>query len=98
MRATARPGSLIGMAENGTALATVVRWDDDRAGAVIEAPEIPGGCWADSSVVVHGTAGGGVLRAGQVVEVDWAEPGQAGYPFRALRVVPREDLQATVWG
>ena len=92
------PGSLVGMAGYGTALGTVVRWDDGRGGAVIEAAEVPGGCWADGSVIVHGSAGGGALRAGQVVEFDWARPGEAGFPFRALRVVPREDLQATVGG
>lgn len=86
------------MAGSGTALGTVVRWDEGRGGAVIEAPEVPGGCWADRSVVVHSTAGGGGLRAGQVVQFEWAEPGQAGLPFRALRVVPREDLQATPGG
>ena len=86
------------MASSGTTLGTVVRWDDDRGGAVIEAAEVPGGCWADRSVVVGSTAGGGVLRAGQVVLLEWAEPGAAGLPYRAIRVTPREDLQATVGG
>ena len=98
MNRVGRPGSLVGMAGYGTSLGTVVRWDDGRGGAVIEASEVPGGCWADGSVIVHGTAGSGELRAGQVVEFDWARPGEAGFPFRALRVVPREDLQATVGG
>jgi hypothetical protein len=86
------------MARSGTSLGTVIRWDDARHGAVIEAPELPGHCWAPASAVVHSTSGGGALRAGQVVEVDWTEPGEAGLPFRAVRVVPREDLQATVGG
>jgi hypothetical protein len=86
------------MGRNGTTVGTVVRWDDARSGAVIEAPELPGGCWADASVVLHSTSAAGGLRAGQVVEVDWTEPGAGGLPFRALRVVPREDLQATVGG
>jgi hypothetical protein len=86
------------MARSGTTLGTVVRWDDARRGALIEAAELPGGCWADASAVVHSTSPGGVLRAGQVVEVDWVEPGAEGLPFRALRVTPREDLQATVGG
>ena len=71
------------MAGSGTTIGTVVRWDEDRGGAVIEAPEVPGGCWADRSVVVHSTTGAGTLRAGQVVEFDWAEPGEHGLPFRA---------------
>ena len=83
------------MGSSGTTLGTVVRWDDARGGAIIEAPEVPGGCWADRSVVVHSTAGSGELRAGQVVELEWTEPGDSGMPFRAVRVTPREDLQAT---
>ena len=86
------------MAGTGTTLGTVVRWDGDRAGAVIEAAGLTGNCWADASVVVHSTTRGGELRAGQVVELEWAEPGAEGLPFRALRVTPREDLQATVGG
>jgi hypothetical protein len=86
------------MGRSGTTVGTVVRWDDARSGAVIEAPELPGGCWADASVVAHSTSAGGGLRAGQVVEVEWTEPGAGGLPFRALRVVPREDLQATIGG
>ena len=85
------------MGRSGTTLGTVVRWDDARGGAVIEARELPGGCWADASVVVHSTSGG-VLRAGQVVELDWVEAPGERLPFRALRVAPREDLQATVGG
>jgi hypothetical protein len=86
------------VAGTGKTLGTVVRWDGDRAGAVIEAAGLIGGCWADASVIVHSTTTGGELRAGQVVELEWAEPGAEGLPFRALRVTPREDLQATVGG
>jgi hypothetical protein len=86
------------MTRSGTTFGTVVRWDDARGGAVIEAPDLPGGCWADAATVVHSTSRDGVLRAGQVVEVEWTEPGDHGLPFRAVRVEPREDLQATVGG
>ena len=86
------------MAGTGTAVGTVVRWDDARGGAVIEAAELPGGCWADASVVEHGTSGGGALRAGQVVELQWTQPGAEGLPYRALRVTPRDDLQASIGG
>jgi len=86
------------MTGSGTTIGTVVRWDDARGGAVIEAPELRGGCWADRSVVVHSTSGTGELRAGQVVALEWTEPGSHGLPFRAVRVTPREDLQATVGG
>jgi hypothetical protein len=86
------------MADSGTTLGTVVRWDDARQGALIEAPEFPDGCWADGAVVVHSTSGGGALRAGQVVEVEWRSSGESGLPFEAIRVVPREDLQANLGG
>jgi CspA family cold shock protein len=86
------------MANSGRTLAAVVRWDGARGGALIEAQDLPGGCWADAAVVAHGTSRSGELRAGQVVEVDWTQPGAEGLPFRALRVTPREDLQATVGG
>ncbi|MGY1722644.1 hypothetical protein [Blastococcus sp. SYSU DS0533] len=86
------------MTQGGTTFGTVVRWDDDPTGAVIEAPDLPGGCWADAHAVEQSTTGSGGLRAGQVVEVEWARPGAHGLPFRALRVVPRNDLQATVGG
>ena len=85
------------MAASGTALGTVVRWDDARRGGVIESPDLPGTCWVEASAVVHSTAGG-ILRAGQVVQVEWAEPGASGHPCRAVRVEPREDLQSTVGG
>ena len=84
------------MAQGGTTFGTVVRWDED--GAVLEAPDLPGGCWADAAAVEESTTGSGGLRAGQVVEVDWTRPGARGLPFRALRVVPRNDLQSTVGG
>ena len=86
------------MARSGTTLGTVVRWDEARGGAVIESPETPGGCWADASVVVHSTSGGGALRAGQVVELEWTDVAAGGLPFSALRVAPRGDLQQTVGG
>ena len=83
------------MTRSGTTRGTVIRWDDERRAGLVEAPDLAGGCWVDASVV-HGH--GGSLRAGQVVDVDWAKPGSDGMPFRATRVVPREDLQATVGG
>jgi hypothetical protein len=96
--AAAAPWSLVVVTGSGRTVGTVVRWDEDRGGAVIEAPEVPGGCWADRSVVVHSTSGAGQLRAGQVVDLEWAGPGAHGFPFRAVRVTPREDLQATPGG
>jgi CspA family cold shock protein len=89
---------MVAMAGSGSTIGTVVRWDGDRAGAILEAPEVPGGCWADASVVEHSTVGAGELRAGQVVAFDWTDEPVGQWPFRAVRVVPREDLQATLGG
>ena len=86
------------MVRSGTSLGTVVRWDDDRRGAILDAEECPGGCWADSSAVEHSTQGGGRLRAGQVVQFDWTAVDEGEWPFRATRVEPREDLQTTLGG
>jgi hypothetical protein len=85
------------MARGGTNLGTVVRWDDEHRAAVIESPETPGGCWADAATIAHSHSGG-VLRAGQVVELEWTDAGAHGFPFSAVRVVPRPDLQATIGG
>ena len=85
------------MAGTGTSVGTVIRWDEDAGGAIIELPDLPGDCWAEASVVARDTAGG-TLRAGQVVAVEWTEPGARGLSFRAVRVQLREDLQATPGG
>jgi cold shock CspA family protein len=82
---------------SGSTLGTVVRWDEQRHCGLVEAPDLPGQCFVDGSVVVH-HAGSGELRAGQVVELDWTEPGREGVPLRATRVVHREDLQTGLGG
>ena len=86
------------MAGSGSIVGTVVRWDDAGDGAVIEAPDLDGECWGPAAVVDHSTTGARRLRAGQVVELEWAEPGAEGLPYRALRVTPRDDLQASIGG
>ena len=83
------------MARIWKGLGTVVRWDDEQDRGIIELPELPGECWVDASVVRRST-GAGTLRAGQVVDVEWEEPADGG--LRAVRVTPREDLQATLGG
>jgi cold shock CspA family protein len=85
------------MARSGTTLGTVVRWDEERQTGLIEAPDLPGPCWVDASVVEHGH-GRGELRAGQVVEVDWTETPQGDAPVSATRVVHRPDLQTGLGG
>ena len=80
------------MARSGTSVGVVVRWDADEGTGFIESPELPGDCWVEAASV---DPAGGELRAGQVVEVEWTETGDGRYPVRAVRVAPRDDLQAT---
>ncbi|MGY1603516.1 hypothetical protein [Geodermatophilus sp. SYSU D00815] len=82
------------MARSGKSLGTVVRWDDAAGRGWIETTDLPGECWV-SADVVHRSTGRQALRAGQVVEVEWED---ADGEVRAVRVTPREDLQATVGG
>lgn len=85
------------MSTSGRTIGTVVRWDHEQRRGLIEAPDLPGECWADESVIEAGSAGGG-LRAGQIVELDWTGPGQEGGPLQATRVVRRDDQQTGLGG
>ena len=85
------------MARSGSSLGTVVRWDDERQTGLIEAPDLPGPCWVDASVVDH-SHGDLELRAGQTVEVDWVQMDQGDTPLKATRVVHRLDLQTGLGG
>jgi len=86
------------MARSGTAIGTVIRWDDDAGVGLVEAPGLPEGCRVDASVVRHSTGAGG-LRPGQVVEVTWRDtPDDDGGGVRAVAVRPREDLQTGIGG
>jgi cold shock CspA family protein len=80
----AQPGSMV---RSGKSRGTVVRWDEAQGRGFLESPDLPGECWIDA-----GVAPGGRLRAGQVVDVQWEERDDGG--LRAVRIVPREDLQA----
>ena len=84
------------MARSGTSVGTVIRWDDDRNVGVVECPDLPGDCWVEAGAL--DASAGGALRSGQVVEVEWSESGTDAHPFRADRVTPRDDLQATPGG
>ncbi|MCV2490292.1 hypothetical protein OF117_13045 [Geodermatophilus sp. YIM 151500] len=84
------------MAGSGKAVGTVVRWDGDRGEGVIELPDLPAACWVEAGVL--DPIAGGALRAGQVVEVEWAEAGAGAHALHAVRVTPRDDLQATPGG
>ena len=85
------------MASSGTATGTIRLWMDEDGWGVIDLPDQPGGCWAEASVV-EGLDGARALRAGQTVDVQWTTPGPEAYAAKAVRVVLRDELQATPGG
>lgn len=80
---------LIGPKKRDAAIPGVVAWFDEEEGwGVINAPEVPGGCFVIFfSIQVEGYR---KLTAGQAVHFTFQEPGylQDGYAFRALDVWP----------
>ena len=70
-------------------VAGVVTWFDvDEGWGVIEAPEVPGGCFVHFANIQM--AGYRELQAGQRVRFTFERPGflQDGYAYRALAVWP----------
>jgi cold shock protein len=72
-------------------VAGVVEWfDADEGWGVINAPEVPGGCFVHfANIEMHGYR---QLHAGQHVRFTFERPGflQDGCPYRALAVRPEE--------
>jgi cold shock protein len=70
----------------GTTTATVREWRHEEGWGVLDSADTPGGCWAHfiHLEMIDYLA----LNPGQVVRVDWESPGQDGYDYRAVRVVP----------
>ena len=77
--------------ERAGAVAGVAKWfDADEGWGVIEAPEVPGGCFvAFDNIEMTGYR---QLHAGQHVRFTFEQPGfvQDGCPYRALAVWPEE--------
>jgi CspA family cold shock protein len=69
-----------------TVRATVRDWHEAEGWGVVDSTETPGGCWTLFSAV--DVAGYRRLTPGQSVQLDWESPGQDGYAYRAVRVVP----------
>jgi CspA family cold shock protein len=70
-----------------TSTGTVRQWSDDEGWGVLDAPDVPGGCWAHFSAVA--LDGYRTLEAGSAVHFDWESvTDQDGYVFRAIRVWP----------
>ena len=73
----------------------VVRvWHRDDGWGVVDAEEVPGGCWVHFSVIDG--QGYRELRAGQQVLLEFEAAEQDGYAYRAtkIRVVDEETLGA----
>ena len=85
------------VASSGSASGTVRVWMAVDGWGLIDSPDLAGSCWFDAGVI-EGLEAGAVLRAGQVVDVEWTTPGPDGHPHRATRVEVRDDLQATPGG
>lgn len=66
--------------------ATVRSWHADDGWGVLDAPQLPGGCWAHFSAVA--VAGYRSLRPGEPVHLQYEAVEQDGYPYRAVRVWP----------
>ncbi|GAA1541954.1 hypothetical protein GCM10009827_071810 [Dactylosporangium maewongense] len=73
-------------ARTGTTTATTREWRIDEGWGVLDSPDTPGGCWAHFSAI--DMPGFRALERGQVVRLDWESPGQDGFDYRAVRVVP----------
>ena len=68
-------------------VSAVVRvWHAENGWGVLDSPDTPGGCWAHYSHIEMD--GYKRLENGQVVQLQWEAPGQDGFDFRAVRVVP----------
>jgi CspA family cold shock protein len=77
--------------EQTGAVAGMVTWfDADEGWGVVNAPEVPGGCFVHFSAIQM--PGYRQLHAGQHVRFTFEEPGfqQDGCPYRALAVWPEE--------
>jgi CspA family cold shock protein len=69
-----------------TVRGVVREWHGDEGWGIVDASEVPGGCWAGFAQVE--IAGYRELRAGQDVALEW-EPGpQDGFDYRATKVWP----------
>ena len=68
-------------------VAVVRVWHADDGWGVVDCPQTPGGCWVHFSNVQ--VAGYRALAVGQHVDLEWEEPGQDGFAYRAVTVTPR---------
>ena len=69
-------------------IGTVREFHEDEGWGVIDAKEVPGGCWVFFSVIAM--EGYRVLTAGERVRFTFERADQDGYEFRATTVWPLE--------
>jgi cold shock protein len=69
-----------------TVKALVREWHDDEGWGVVDAAEVPGGCWVSFAHVA--LTGHRHLRPGQAVALDWERAAQDGFDYRAVRAWP----------
>lgn len=72
--------------QTGAVAGVVKSFDATEGWGVIDAPEVPGGCWVHFSVIQM--PGYRQLHAGQQVRFTFKAPGQDGWPYRALAAWP----------
>ncbi len=70
----------------GTTEAVCRLWNGNEGWGVLDSPETPGGCWTHFSHI--DMAGYRSLDEGQRVQLQWRAPGQDGYDYAAVRVIP----------
>jgi cold shock protein len=91
-KAGATPETTVREVADGRCEAVVRVWSDTEGWGVLDAPEVPGGCWTHfSQIEVDGIR---ILRVGQRVRLAWKAPGCHGYDYRAVWVTPC----ARLWG
>lgn len=69
------------------ALGVVRTWDRDEGCGVIDSPETPGGCWANFARI--DMPGLRTLTPGDAVDFEFETPGQEGFEYTAIQIVPR---------
>ncbi|MCM2423038.1 cold shock domain-containing protein [Streptomyces sp. RKAG293] len=74
------------ISRTSTVPAVVREWDDEAGWGVLDCAETPGGCFGHFSDIV--AEGFRSLSAGQRVQLTWEAPGQDGYAYRAVRIIP----------
>jgi cold shock protein len=74
--------------QTGAVAGVVRQFDPDEGWGVVDAPEVPGGCFVHFSHIE--SSGYRVLHAGQHVRFTFKRPGQDGCAYSAISVWPEQ--------